>query len=67
MKDLFKKLATTAQASKKTFSSEKKSSEINTKTCASCGTPRPLTTNLVKCDYCKTPFMKITTTINADV
>ena len=67
MKDLFKKLAQTAQDSKKEYDSEKKHSEVNTKTCNSCGAPRPKTSNLVTCEYCKTPFMNIDTQIKTDV
>lgn len=67
MKELFKKLAQTAQDTKKEFASEKKHSEINTKTCSTCGAPRSKATNLVKCDYCKTPFMNIDTQIKTDV
>jgi len=59
MTNPFKKITSNAETSKsKSYAqAEQTETRVTTKTCGTCGAPRPKKTNLVKCDYCQQPFM----------
>lgn len=42
----------------------KENSSIETKTCKTCGAPRPKNTNIVICDFCGNNFMNMNTQKN---
>ena len=68
MANPFKKIIENAEQSKSKISSKgiKREQAVYTKTCSSCGAPRPLKTNLVSCSYCNHPFMDVTADIKSD-
>jgi hypothetical protein len=59
MSNPFKKIVTNAQTSKNTMykEDEQKQTIVTTKSCGTCGAPRPKKSNLVKCAYCRQAFM----------
>lgn len=44
-----------------------KKTKTSTRSCDSCGAPRPKKSNLVRCDYCKTVFMENVKNFEADL
>jgi hypothetical protein len=64
----FKKIVQNVKVSKTTMFDDdiKHQANVETKTCKSCGAPRPINTNLVHCNYCRTPFMNIDANIKAE-
>lgn len=68
MSNPFKKITTNAENSKGQMYAESIRTETSvvSKRCESCGAPRPKNSNLVKCDYCKTPFMENVQNFKAD-
>lgn len=59
MTNPFKKITTNAETTKgkSQYQQQRFDTVVDTKTCFSCGAPRPKNTNLVQCDYCRTRFM----------
>ncbi|WAC42565.1 hypothetical protein [Pedobacter sp. SL55] len=68
MSNPFKKIVQNVKVTKSTMFDDgiKQQAEVATKTCRSCGAPRPINTNLVYCNYCQTPFMNIDANIKAE-
>ncbi|MFD2589121.1 hypothetical protein ACFSQJ_19510 [Croceitalea marina] len=68
MSNPFKKITKNAEESKSQMHSQGQRTETGaaSKSCSTCGAPRPKNTNLVKCDYCKTSFMENVSSFNAD-
>lgn len=68
MSNPFKKITINAETSKGKTHTQGIRTEtlVVSKSCDSCGAPRPKNSNLVKCDYCKTPFMKQVKHFKAD-
>lgn len=68
MSNPFKKIAINAETSRGKMYTQGERTETSaaSKSCEACGAPRPRNSNLVKCDYCKTSFMKNVQSFNAD-
>lgn len=68
MANPFKKITKNAEDSKSQLhdSGQRKQTGVASKSCATCGAPRPKDTNLVRCDYCKTSFMENVTSFKSD-
>lgn len=69
MSNPFKKITNDAETSKGKMYNHKERTETSvfSNCCESCGAPRPKNSNLVKCDYCKTPFMENVQNFKADL
>lgn len=68
MSNPFKKITNNAETSKnKMYSNEElTASKASATQCKSCGAPRPINSNLEKCDYCGLPFMENVHNLKAD-
>ncbi|WP_430907653.1 hypothetical protein [Maribacter sp. 2-571] len=68
MSNPFKKIVKNAETSKSTMyvQEDRTVAKVSVKSCDSCGAPRPKNTNLVRCDYCRQPFMNDVPSIKSD-
>lgn len=68
MSNPFKKIASNAKETKnkKQWEGSKTNAAIATKTCGSCGAPRPKRSDLRVCAYCGLTYMDVDTAIKTD-